>query len=263
MKGNPCSGARAARVLAVLTAAGVLLPTLAWAGTRVIAGQQSLQIKVTLKPHRAGARGGRFELRYEYTDPKAPGQQPPYNSKTIVFTEPKGLVVNPSAVPSCRESAVIKANDSPSACPSASKVGHGSVTVNARPAFPTLISGTVTIYNAVDDGAYGGFPKGSHELLLFVKTSIGVNTLNVFHAVRAASGRLQLIARTTKPTTPGVAPGSFTLQALDLTIDSSSKKPYMSNPGTCPGSWPFSLTITNWFGQPSITARDRVTCTSH
>ena len=50
-------GWRTSRVLAVLMAAGVVVPTVAWAGTRVIAGQQSLQIKVTLKPNRAGARG--------------------------------------------------------------------------------------------------------------------------------------------------------------------------------------------------------------
>jgi hypothetical protein len=256
-------GWRTSRVLAVLMAACVLVPTVAWAGKRVIAGQQSLQIKVALKPNRAGARGVKFELRYEYTNPKAPGQQPPYNSKSIIFTEPKGLVLNPSAVPSCRESAVVNANDNASVCPAASMVGNGTVTANARPAIPTLISGTVTIYNGVDDGGYAGFPKGSRELILYVKTSIGINAVEFFHAVKTADGGLQLVLKASKPATPGVAPGSFTLQSLDLTIASSSKKPYLSNPGTCPGSWPVSLMVTNWFGQPSITARDQVSCTSH
>ena len=226
-------------------------------------GPAELQIKVTLKPNRAGARGVKFELRYGYTNPKAPGQQPPYNLKSIIFTEPKGVALNPSAVPSCRESAVVNANDNASVCPSNSKVGNGSVTVNARPAIPTLISGTVTIYNGVDDGGYGGFPKGSRELILNIVTSIGVNSVEFFHVVKAAGGQVQLIARGAKPAMPGVAPGSLTLQSLDLTIASSSKKPYLSNPSTCPGSWPFSLAVTNWFGQPSITARDQVSCTSH
>jgi hypothetical protein len=253
-------GWRTIRGLAVLMAVGVLVPAVAWAGKRVISGQQSLQFKVTLKPNRAGARGGKFELRYTYTNPKAPGQQPPYNTKSITFTEPKGVVLNSSAAPSCRESAVINANGNASVCPPRSQVGTGTVVVNGRPAIPTLINGAVTVYNGVDDGGYGGFPKGSHELILYVKTSVGVNTVAYFHVAKAANGQLKLVAPFTKPAKPGLVPGIVTLQSLDLTIASSSKKPYLSNPGTCPGSWIYSITVTNWFNQPSITARDQVTC---
>ena len=252
----------ASRLLAVVMAVGVLVPAGAWAGTRVTSGQQSLQIKVSVRPSRAAARGVRFELRYVYTNPKDPGQQPGYNTKSITFTEPKGAVFNASAVPSCRESAVIKANGNAGVCPSGSKVGSGTVVVNARPAIKALVSGTVTEYNGVDDGGYGGSPKGSRELILYIKTAIGANTVNYFHLVKAAGGRWQLVARFLKPAKPGVTPGSFTVEKLDLTLAGSPTKPYLSNPGTCSGSWPFSITVTNWFGQPSITARDQVNCTS-
>ena len=251
----------ASRLLALVMAVGVLVPAVAWAGKRVTSGQQNLQIKASLRPSRAGARGVRFEFRYVYTNAKNPGQQPPYNTKSITFTEPKGVVLKASAVPGCRESAVIKANGNAGVCPSAAKVGSGSVVVNARPAIKGLINGTVTVYNGVDDGGYGGSPKGSRELILYVKTAIGANTVDYFHLVRASDGQWQLVAGFVKPAKPGVAPG-FTVQRLDLTLASSSRKPYLSNPSTCSGSWPFSITVRNWFGQPSITARDQVNCTS-
>jgi hypothetical protein len=250
-------GWRTIRGLAVLVAVGVLVPAVAWAGKRVISRQQSLQMKVTLKPNRAGARVVKFELRYTYTDPKALGQQPPYNTKSITFTEPRGLVLNPSVAPSCRQSTVINANGNASVCPARSKVGAGTVVVNGRPAIPRLINGAVTVYNGVDDGGYDGYRKGSHELIFYA-----INTASYFHIAKAANGQLKLVARLTKPAKPGVAPGFVTVQKLDLTIASTSKKPYLSNPGTCPGSWPFSITVTNWFSQPSITARDQVSCTA-
>ena len=254
-------GWRASRVLVMVIAAVVVVPAVASAGKKASSGQQSLQIKVSVKPSRAAARGI-FELRYAYTNSKDPGQQPVYNTKSITFTEPKGLVFKAVAVPSCRESAVLKANGDAGVCPSGSKVGSGTVVVNARPAVKALINGTVTVYNGVDDGGYGGSPKGSSELILYVKTAIGANTTDYFHVVKAANGRRQLVARFVQPAQPGVTPGSFTLEKLDLTLTSSTMKPYLSNPGTCSGSWPFSITVTNWFGQPSITAYDQVKCTS-
>jgi len=42
---------------------------------------------------------------------------------------------------------------------------------------------------------------------------------------------------------------------------SSAKKPYITNPSTCHKSWLFTLTTTNYFGQPSVTAHDAVKCT--
>jgi hypothetical protein len=202
-----------------------------------------------------------FHVHVVYLNPKSPGQQSPYNTKSLTFVEAKGFVMRTSAVPACRESAIIAAKgDAQKACPAAAKVGHGSVIVNARPTVKALITGTVTAYNGTDDSGLGGFKKGSPLLALYIKTSIGINTVDYFHIVKSSRG-LTLIARASKPATPGVAPGSFTLQQLDLTIAGSGKHAYMTAPSTCAGSWPFSLTIANWFGQPSVTAHDRVACT--
>ncbi len=254
--------ARAGRVLIALLAIGALLPAAVWAGQKAVSGQQSLQIKVTVKPARAGAKGASLRFQSEYLSTKPGGQQPGYNAKTTTFTEPKGFSINASAVPSCFESKVLKAKgNAPSVCPASAKVGHGSVVVNARPSIKSLITGTIVVYNGIDDGGAGGYPKGSRELILYINTSVGIKLANFLHIVKAPAGSAKLTGTSTKPSKPGITPGSYTLQRLDLTVSGSGNKPYLINPPTCKGSWPFSLTITNWFGQPSVTASDSVTCT--
>lgn len=251
---------RRCRIVLVAIAVAVVFPAVTWAGKKVVSGEQSLRLKVSLAPAKAGAHGVTLHFHSDYGNSKHPDQQPPYNTKTTTFTVGKGFSLNTSVVPRCKESKVIQANGNGSVCPSASKVGGGTVIVNARPAVKKLIQGTIIEYNGVDDGGYAGFPKGSPLLILYIKTSIGVNNSNYFHIVKLADGRTRLTGTATKPAKPGVTPGSYTLQKLDLTLSGSGKKPYLNNPGSCSGSWPFSISITNWFGQPSITATDSVKC---
>lgn len=253
---------RGSRIAVALLTVAVVVPAAAWAGQKAVSGQQSLQIKATLTPARAGARGVSMHLLSEYSNAKPGGQQPPYNTKSIVVVEPGGLSVNTSSAPTCSESKVIKANGNASVCPARARVGSGTVTINARPMIRTLISGTVTIYNGLDDGRYGGYPTGSRLLILYIKTSVGVNTSDYLHVVTTRAGVVKLVGNTAKPAKPGVGPGDITLQKLDLTVSGSGRKPYITNPRKCNGSWPVSITVTNWFGQPSITAHDSVKCTS-
>jgi hypothetical protein len=252
---------RARRLVIAVLATLFVLPAVAWAGKKVVSGQQSLQIKVTVKPATAKARGATFRLQSTNLSTKPGGQQPPYNTKSIIFTEPKGASLNTSGTPSCLESAVLRAKGDASVCPATSKVGHGTVTINARPTVKSLITGTIVAYNGKDDGGFDGYAKGSPELVLWIKTSIGVNAVDYFHIVKTGGGTVKLIANAAKPAKAGIAPGNFTIQKLDLTVNGSGKK-YVTNPHTCSGGWPFALTITNYFGQPSITARDVVACHS-
>lgn len=238
-------------------AIAVAIPAAALAGKTVVSGQQSLRLQISLSPSRAGARGAVVQFHSLYLNPKHPGQQPPYNGNMTTFRGPKGLSFNTNATPRCLESKALK---NANACPPAAKVGSGSVVVNARPTIKNLITGTVAVYNGDDDKGYGGFPKGSPELILDVKTSNGLNLPQFLHVVKTRGGVPELKGQATKPSKPGVAPGGYTLQKLDLTVGSPSKA-YVTNPKTCNGSWPFSLTLTNYFGQPSITATDSVKCT--
>lgn len=253
---------RVTRVVMAGMAAVVLVPAAALAGKRAVSGDQSLQLRVSLKPARAGAKGAVLSLEQSYVNPKQPGQQPPYNSKTITFRLANGLVVHPHSAPQCRESVTLKAKAGGGACPASSKVGTGTVVINYRPFVPTLITGTVTDFNGVDDGGYGGFPKGSPEIVLYVKTSLGVNATEYFHLVKHKDGSEMLTGTESRPARPGVQSGNFTLQDLKLTVHRSSRnKPYITNPPTCQRHWLFSLTTTNYFGQPPVTARDAVKCT--
>lgn len=241
-------------------ATAVLVPAAAMAGKKVVSGQQSLQLKVSLTPSRAGASGVTLRLHEDNLSTKPTGQQLPYNAKSIIFRMAKGLIFHPAAAGTCLESTALHSAAGAAACPTGSKVGKGSVTVNARPTIPKLITGTVAVYNGVDDGGYGGYPKGSRIMLLYLKTSIGLSTTNYFHIVKTGNGSEMLVTNAPKPSKPGIAPGDFTLQTLDLSVSGSGRAPYLTNPRTCTGSWPFSLTITDYFGQPSVTAGDRVQC---
>jgi hypothetical protein len=148
------------------------------------------------------------------------------------------------------------------ACPANSKVGSGSVVVNARPSVPKLITGTMTEFNGVVDRGVPGYRRGSLVLILYIKTSVGFTTTDYFHLFTNRDGSERLVGKLAKPAKPGVQRGTFTIQKIKLSLfRSSHKKPYITNPPTCHGSWPFSLTNANYFGQPSVTAHDAVRCT--
>ena len=253
--------ARSTRVALVALAATVLVPAAALAGKKVVAGQQSLQVSVSLKPAKAHAMGVVERFHAEYRNPQDPAAQSPYNTASIAFVEPRGFVFHGKTVSQCKESVVIAAPKGAAACPSKTKVGKGSIVVNARPTIPALVNGKVTAYNGVDDSGAEGFAKGSPVLFLDVVTSIGIDTTFPFHVVKGPGGATELIGVDTKPAKPGVQPGSFTIRTIDLTVSGSGHANYLSDPGSCAGSWPFALTVKNFFGQPSVTAKDTVKCT--
>jgi hypothetical protein len=234
------------------------LPGVAVAGKKVVSGQQTLQIKARLSPARAGARHVTFGFRLDYRS-TTPGQQVPYNTKTITLLMPPGLVLDPTAAPACKRSRIDKANGDVSKCPRNTVVGHGTVGVNAAPTVATPITGTATVYNAVNDTGKGQ-PKGTRTLILWVKTSIGVNTALPFRVLKGPGGRVKLRATLTKPSQSGLSPGSFTIQTVVLSVSGSGKGSYLTNPRVCSGGWPFSLTLVNYFHQPSIAANDQVKC---
>ena len=252
--------ARAARWAIGAAVVAVVIPSVALAGKKVTSGQQTLQIKAHLSSAKAGARHVTLGFHYDY-ESTTPGQQPPYNTKTITFVMPAGMVLNPAAAPACKRSQIDKANGDLSKCPSKTIVGHGSVVANAAPTIATPITGTVTIYNAVNNLGLGQ-PKGTRNLLLWVKTSIAGNQAFAFRVMRGAAGREELQGRFTKPSRPGVTPGSFTIQTIDLSVSGSGNGSFITNPTVCSGAWRFALAVVNYFNQPPITAYDKVNCQS-
>ena len=239
--------------VAALTFSGIAL-----AGKRAVSGQQTLLIKAGLSPSSAAARHVTFSFHYEYRSTR-PGQQPPYNMKTVTLLMPAGLVVNPTAAPACKQSQINKAMGNLVFCPRKTIVGHGSVVANARPLVPTLITGTATVYNSVNDVGMGQ-PKGTRNLILSVKTSDGGIQVFPFQMMRGPGGRAKLVARLPKPPQPGVTRGTVTIQMLDLSVSGSVMGSFNTNPAVCSRSWQFALMIVNYFNQPPITAYDQVKC---
>ena len=246
------------RVL-VLGLGAIALPAGAWAA---VSGQQSLQLTVSVNPARAGKPVNSLRIQVVYKNTKS-SQPPPYNTHQLIFKEAPGFKMNTSAAAQCKESAVVAKKGNATVCPAASKVGSGTVVINARPTVPNLITGTLTAYNAVDDKGDMGYPKGSPELILYAQTSVGIKASFYFHIVKR-SGGTKLIGALSKPSKPGNQPGSFSIQKLVLTLTrgAGSTRAYMTNPSSCHGHWPFSLTLTNYFNQPSVTAKSNVSCTS-
>jgi hypothetical protein len=242
----------------VALAAATAIPGAALAGKKAVSGQQTLQIKDRLTPSRSGATHVKFGFHYDYRSTK-PGQQPPYNAKTITLVMPRGAVLDPTAAPSCKRSQIDRAKGNVSTCPHKTIVGHGTFVANAAPTIALPITGTVTVYNAVNNVGIGQ-PKGTRNLILWAKTSFGVTAAYPFRILKGRGGRMELRTQLKKPKTPGVTPGSFTIQTLTLSISHFGKRSFITNPPSCHGSWPYSLTIVNWFNQPSITAHDRVRC---
>lgn len=242
-----------------VTVIAVAVPGAALAGKKVTSGQQTLQIKTRLSSAKAGAGHVRFGFTYQYKS-TTPGQQPPYNAKTITLVMPRGLALNPAAAPACKRSQIDAAKGDLSKCPAKTIVGHGTVQANAAPTIAAPITGTATVYNAVNDTGESHEPKGTRNLVLWVKTSIGVNQVFPFRVIRGAGRPVELQASLTKPAQPGVSPGSFTIQSVDLSIAGSGKRSLITNPKSCSGSWPFALRVVNYFGQPGITAHDQVKC---
>lgn len=236
----------------------VIAPAVALAGKPVTSGQQKLQIKAGLKPARAGARHVTLSLHISYTNPHGK-QQPPYNTKTLTLTGPFGI--RPTAVPACKESVIMKANNKTSGCPANTKVGTGTIVINASPTIPKPISGMLTVYNGVNDRGFAGHKKGSRTIFLYARTSVGLSGFYTFYIFKAVGGGTKLVSSSPKPKKPGVTPGSFTIQSTNLSVSGGSAgKPYLTDSKRCGGSWLFTFRIDNWFNQPSVTAHDRVMC---
>ena len=251
---------RVPRLVLVIAGLAVLVPAAALAGKKVTVGDQVLQFKASFKPAKAKARNVKFKFESTYKS-TTPGAQPNENSNQIILLMPKGAKLNPSAVPACKRSALDSSKGNPAVCPAKSQIGTGSVDVNASPAIKQLIHGTIVVYNTINDTGENGQPKGTHNLTLFITTSIGIKTTFPFRVEKTGNGRVKLVGQQPKPSKPGYTPGNFSLQRVQLTVHAKTKKSFITNPPTCTKKgWLYTFTITNYFGQKSITAKHRQHC---
>ena len=238
--------------LAIVIALLLAVPTLALAGKKASAGDQTLQITSSLAPPKAKAKGSTLKIGvdYESTNDNAQIKE---NTKSVVFNLPKGTKLNTGARPQCKFSD-LNANG-PDACPAGSKVGQGTATADARPGLADPVTAQVTVFNGLDDTNPDGSPRDPAvpAVLLYAATSItGVNVALPFD-IKGSALELDYA-----PPAEG-STQLFHLQKVNLVVPKGGGKPYVTNPPTCRKTWLSSMTITNFDG-PSITATSTQKC---
>jgi len=204
-----------------------LTPAVALAGSTVFAGTQSLQVKTSLTPNRAGAKGVTLKVHVDY-ESTVPGQRIMGGTKQIDLQLPEGSHINVKNASVCQFSAIahVKISEVPKICPKSSVVGGGTFTADARPLVKTPVPGTITLYNL----------RGTrfNDILFIAHTQFG--SFNYF------TNDFDNDNDNDPVLDAAVTPGGgklFSLKTVDLTIhNSSTHKPYITNPATCPkGGW--------------------------
>ncbi len=245
------------RLIAGSAALLALTPALALAGTTVFAGTQSLQVKTSLTPNRAGARGVTLKVHVDF-ESTVPGQRITGGTRDIDLQLPEGSRINVKNAGVCRFSSIANTTFSeiPKICPRSSVVGGGTFTADARPLVKTPVPGTITLYNlrgtSYNDILFVAHTQfGSFDYIFNYFTGDVDNDNDkdplLDAAVRPGGGKL------------------FALKTVDFSIhNSSTHKPYITNQATCPkGGWLTGLSIVTYGSEPPIEALDTVRCTKH
>jgi hypothetical protein len=231
-------------------------PAAAMAGTGTN-GAQRLALGVGVKPAKTDSRVG---LSYSQSLTNKDGSRVTENVRTVKIKVPKGFRFDVNAVAQCKESTLEDPNRGPSTCPPGSIVGTGTATADARPLLPALIPADVTAYNGLLDVDVNGQPQPAVPAILVAAHATSPEITNFLPAEIHGSS---LVLNLTPNDSANPAP--FTIQDISLNIRraGSKRKPYLRSPKSCPkGGWVFSQTDTFDTGAASITAKDKVACTS-
>ena len=248
---------RPQRLIAGSAALLALTPAVALAGSTVFAGTQSLQVKTSLTPNRAGAKGVTLKVHVDY-ESTVPGQRIMGGTKQIDLQLPEGSHINVKNASVCQFSAIahVKISEVPKICPKSSVVGGGRFTADARPLVKTPVPGTITLYNL----------RGTrfNDILFIAHTQFGSFNYIFNYFTNDFDNDNDNDPVLDAAVTPGGGK-LFSLKTVDLTIhNSSTHKPYITNPATCPkGGWLTGLSIATYGSEPPLEATDAVRCTKH
>ncbi len=180
--------------------------------------KQTLDLKIsTNKAGKSPTLTAKFKT---FTDD---GSKPSPGTNTKVYL-PKGMKINSSKFKSCSKSTL--ESSGATACPSGSKVGSGSATVDASPLVAAPLVATVTAFNG-----------GSGKLELFIQITQGAPTTLVLEGkLKSASGKFGKVLDVNIPKLP--VPGDVKISITDFTVKLSGKN-YLTNPTTCNKTWAF------------------------
>lgn len=180
-------------------------------------------------------------------------------SRSLELRLPRGMGVNHTAFPICREAALIQRG--PPACPRRSLIARGKSLIDIRPAIPDFLAlGQAMGFNGRD-------ASGERAILLWGKTNLGVSGVLPFKIKRPGrTGGWRFVIEG-GPTPP--PPGTLTLAVVgaDLTFPDRTGRVgrkrvhFLEAPRRCRRSWTFQFIATRYSGRRMI-ASDRVPCAS-
>jgi hypothetical protein len=173
------------------------------------------------------------------------GQRSSDPTNSIVISLP-GFKITPGRTPICKLSVMVSSHGT--GCSAKSKVGGGTATADARPAIPTPVAATITLYYGVDDLDVSGKPAPPKPAILAHAAALGVTTEYAFDI---SPGKLTL--------PPGPPPANGMMAAFELTGFDVKLNKLTTTPAKCKGSWPASETYTYQSGA-TLTAKDKVAC---
>lgn len=225
-------------------------------------------LDVDLSPPQASTtakrRGVALDIHYFAGNDKN-GARVPYDGD-ITLRLPKSMVSNAAQFPSkCPLPATTEELGDDSRCPVKSRVGQGSVELDARPGFQGVLGGAVTAYNGTANGS-------RPTLLLVIHAHMGDSEFRDeidLEYSRDPTGPFERKFATIHPVADPSA-GLAAIRTLDLTIPNQAVKRTVNGkkrrihlfetPRTCKKPWEFSLQVANEAGDASITASDSVGC---
>jgi hypothetical protein len=250
------------RKFLVGTAAVVLaVPTISLAGKVATAGDQSLQISVTLKPavpaKKASKAGVNFAMNVSYKSLNE-GAQVKEDNKAITLFLPKGFKAHPEAAPACKFSVLADKEQGEEQCPEGSMIGTGTGTADARPTLPDPVPVEIHVYNGLDDVNVDGTPRdpATPAVIIYAKTTFGLTSTLPFDIIGGRTLRLDFAQDK-----EGDPPPLFHVQDVKFAVPlKKGAKPYFTRATKCPGgSWGFKMSVENYDG-PTVTARHKVRC---
>jgi hypothetical protein len=225
-------------------------------------------LDVDLTPPKASTskirRGVAVDLHYFAGNSKT-GARSPYGGD-IAIRLPRQMVVNAARFPvKCPLPTTSDQLGDASRCPAASKVGGGSVQLDARSAIDDPINGTVEVFN--------GALRGKRATLVLMLTApMGTSAfhseIDLEHS-KSATGPYGSKLATIHPVVDPTA-GFATPRQIDVTIPNQATKVkvgdkrvrihLLETPRKCEKTWQFAFTTATSAGAATLTATDAVGC---
>jgi hypothetical protein len=193
-----------------------------------LAGEASYQSSEYTLDQKRPARPAAEHFQFDYVNPDDPEAKPPVVKKVVTIL-PKGARYDASVPGSCTASDAELMAQGAAACPEASRIGGGVITVDTGVPGPArIVTADTEFFNNAED------PEGE---FIYLNTVRGTGARTV---VRADVTKRRTI--TTSPMLPGTPPDGGAIDTVDVVVArvvrriDGRRRAYITTPAECPRS---------------------------